>query len=50
VQLWRKNGQGHWELVADRSDGEFHLETIGLTVTSDEIYEDVEFEPGTGRK
>jgi Uma2 family endonuclease len=49
VQLWRKNVQGHWELVADRTDGEIHLETIDLTVTLDELYEDVEFEAQGGR-
>jgi Uma2 family endonuclease len=49
LQLWRKNSQNHWELVADLTDGEVHLETLELTVTFDELYEDVEFEADGGR-
>jgi Uma2 family endonuclease len=49
VQLWRKNVRGHWELVADQIDGDVHLETLQITITLDELYEDVEFEAGPSR-
>jgi len=49
VQLWRNNVRGHWELVADQTNGDIHLETLNRTVTLDELYEDVEFEAGLGR-
>jgi Uma2 family endonuclease len=49
VQLWRRNLHGHWELVEDRTDGEVHLETLDLTVTFADLYEDVEFEADGGR-
>jgi Uma2 family endonuclease len=44
MQLWRRNAHGHWELVEDRVEGEVYLETLGLTVTFDALYEDVEFD------
>lgn len=49
VQLWRNNVRGHWELVADQTNGDIHLETLNRTVTLDELYGVVEFEAGLGR-
>jgi Uma2 family endonuclease len=50
VQLWRRNTQGHWELVADRVDGEVHLESLDLTLAFNDIYEETEFEAEATRE
>jgi Uma2 family endonuclease len=41
VEIYRKDVQGNWSLTILSKDGELHLDSIGLTLTMADIYEDV---------
>ncbi|NJM22969.1 MAG: Uma2 family endonuclease [Richelia sp. SM1_7_0] len=41
VEVYRKDSQGNWSLTILGKDNELHLDSIGLTLTMTEIYEDV---------
>ncbi len=41
VEVYRKDSQGNWSLTILGKDNKLHLNSIGLTLTMTEIYEDV---------
>ena len=41
VEVYRKDSQGNWSLTILGKDNELHLDSIGLTLTMAEVYEDV---------
>ena len=41
VEVYQKDSQGNWSLTILGKDNELHLNSIGLTLTMAEVYEDV---------
>ncbi len=43
VELYRRDEQDEWQLAAVNQDEPLHLDSVGTSLTLDEIYEDVRF-------